>query len=132
MPLDKRRCELVGGVRFSNEAFRELEWLADYCLLYADPGAEGRTAPAFMAPHFREPSNENRQRALHILLLGVRTIWRASGGTGSGTWYNREERDKNGRLINLILSMFVQMGVGPPLPPSARTLRRALQEIDNS
>jgi hypothetical protein len=129
--LNKQRCELRAGVKFSDKAFAELEWLAEYCELYSDPGAEGRRAPSFMAPHFRSATTTNQQQALHALVAGVQAVWRASGGEGaSGTWYDKADPNRNGPLVRLLGSMFEQVGV--KRPPSPRTLRRAIQSINNS
>jgi hypothetical protein len=128
--LNKQRCELVAGVKLSDEAFTELEWLAEYCVLYADPGAEGRQAPLFMAPDMRPSTTKNRQQALHLLVAGVQVVWRDSGGKGgSGAWYDMRDPERNGSLVRLLGSMFEQTGVKPF--PSPRTLRRAIRFINN-
>jgi len=127
--LDKQRCERVAGVKFSERAFSELEWLAEYCVPYADPGAEGRTAPLFMALDFHPSTTDNQKQALSDLVKGVQELWRVAGGKGSGTWYDLKDPDRNGKLVGLLSSMFEQVGVRQP--PSARTLRRAIEFANN-
>jgi hypothetical protein len=128
--LDKRQCELRAGVKFGHQAFAELEWLAEYCVLYANPGAEGLWAPLFMASDFRPTMATDQQQALHVLVAGVQALWRASGGEGkTGAWYDKADAERNGPLVRLLGSMFEQVGVKPP---SARTLRRAIQSVNNS
>lgn len=123
--LNKQQCELRGGVKLSDAAFAELVFLAEYCEMYADPGAAGRRAPLFMAPDFRTADN---LQVLHELVTGVQEVWRASGGQGNGTWRDNNDRDRNGALVRLLSSMFEQVGVKSPSP---RTLRRAIQVLNN-
>ena len=127
-PLDKQRCERAAGRRFSDEVFARLQWFAEYCELYADPGAEGLRAPLHMMPDFRANTTANQQQALHELVAGVQQVWRDSGGAGSGDWYDMNNAKRNGKLVRLLTSMFKQARVRVP---SARTLRRALEAVRN-
>ena len=83
--LNKMRCELAAGVTFDARAWEELEWLAEYCVLYADPSVEGQRAPLFMMKHFKPPplsGVERKQRAdiLPMLAQRVAEVFHASGG----------------------------------------------------
>ena len=82
-----------------------------------------------MAAAFKPPLKQTeRQHILRDLVRGVQDTWRDSGGKGKGTWYAKDDKDRNGDLVQLLLTMFEQTGVKPP---AARTIRRALQQVNN-
>lgn len=119
--LDKKRCERAAGVEFDARAWVELEWLAEYCVLYANSGAEGRRVPLpvakFMMEHWSEPlTREQRADILPMLVAEVAEVWRTSGGT------------KRELLTRLVKSLFQQAGVRLP---AARTLRDAVARFYN-
>lgn len=115
--LNQDRCERALGVKLTSGAVADLADLAEYCVLYADPGAEGRRAPLFMAADFRSPlTPPQRADVLLRLVEGVAEVWRSNGGT---------KRERVGRLVR---SLFKQAGM---TVPAARTLRRAVQTVCN-
>jgi hypothetical protein len=110
--LNKEQTERAAGVKFDPRAWSKLQSSAEYCELYADPGARARRAPLFMMKDWGSPHTRRERADIRMRLVAqVSDTFHASGGT------NRE------RLTRLIVSLFKQAGVRPP---AARTLRQAV------
>jgi hypothetical protein len=120
----KRRCESRTGLTFNDAQLADLQELTRVCAHYADPGAEGRRAPLFMAEDWR-PTTQHE--VLCALVELVEDVWREAGGKGAGSWFDLNENDKNGPLVRLLFELFKFGGVNKP--PSPRALRRALQRV---
>jgi hypothetical protein len=121
MSLNRARLELVSGARFGDDGVEELQELFT---MYTERGADLTPMP-FWDPDHIVPVAQQESRALRALVEGVWMVWLEHGGQGHGGRWDVDP-DVNGPVIRLLQELFQQNGIKPP---SARTLRRALQAV---
>jgi hypothetical protein len=108
-------------VQLGDDGVEELkELLTIYAERNADPGAQPLWDPSDIKPVQRQEPD-----ALRALVEAVWFVWREHGGKGHGARWDTDPLVQ-GPFVRLSQELFHQAGIKPP---SARTLRRALQSF---